>query len=500
MSSTPSPAGQTTVSAPGKVLLTGGYLVLEAPNPGLVAAVSARFYTTILPCTSPSPGGEGYHLVVHSPQFHETREYTVSVSPSSVHVSRLSGGANGYVEMALAHAFAYASSRGMLTPPPPGAMADTLVLVADNGFYSQMDALESRGLPQSAEGLAALPPFLALDTSRELVKTGLGSSAALITSLVGAVLVHYAGLDLAGGNTALETVHFVAQAAHCAAQGKIGSGFDVSSATFGSQRYTRFSPEVLNALAADLDLASPTEAFDPSPLKSHGPEAMDSTVDPWHLPQGMHLILADTAVGSKTPGMVRKILKWKADGGDDAAAIWNGLIDANAAVEASLRIVGSHAREFPAASAAAIATLASHPLGSWEDLATGLNDPRASEWVAHLLRLRGEFETVRSLLRAMSTAAGVPVEPPEQTALLDATLELPGVVFAGVPGAGGFDAVFVVVLGDETRASLESAWAQTPDIHVCPLILDEDSRGGVLIEPSFDLPSHTLPASSASKL
>ena len=474
--------------------------MLEAPNPGLVAAVSARFYTTILPCTSPSPG-EGYHLVVHSPQFHETREYAVSVSPSSVQLSRLSGSPNGYVENALAHAFGYASSRGMLTPPPPGGVVDTLVLVADNGFYSQMAALESRGLPQSAEGLAALPPFLPLDTSRDLVKTGLGSSAALITSLVGAILVHYAGLDLAGGgNEALETVHFVAQAAHCAAQGKIGSGFDVSSATFGSQRYTRFSPEVLNALASDLGMASPTEAFDPTPFKSHGPEGMDSTVDPWHLPQGMHLILADTAVGSKTPGMVRKILKWKAEGGDDAAATWNGLIEANAAVEASLRVVGSHAREFPSASAAAVAKLSSHPLGSWEDLVTSLNDPHATEWVAHLVRLRSEFEAVRSLLRAMSAAAGVPVEPPEQTALLDATLELPGVVFAGVPGAGGFDAVFVVVLGDETRAALESAWAQTPDIHVCPLILDEDSRGGVLIEPSFDLPSHTLPTSEVSKL
>ncbi|CAK9208385.1 unnamed protein product [Sphagnum troendelagicum] len=37
----------------------------------------------------------------------------------------------------------------------------------------------------------------------------------------------------------------VSQAAHCAAQGKVGSGFDVSSAVFGSQRYVRFSPSVL---------------------------------------------------------------------------------------------------------------------------------------------------------------------------------------------------------------------------------------------------------------
>jgi phosphomevalonate kinase len=66
-------------------------------------------------------------------------------------------------------------------------------------------------------------------------------------------------------------LHNVAQTAHCAAQGKIGSGFDVSCAVgwqptleaslmlistclqvFGSQVYTRFSPSVISdALKCD---------------------------------------------------------------------------------------------------------------------------------------------------------------------------------------------------------------------------------------------------------
>ena len=37
----------TTVSAPGKALIAGGYLVLESPNVGLVIGASSRFYTTI---------------------------------------------------------------------------------------------------------------------------------------------------------------------------------------------------------------------------------------------------------------------------------------------------------------------------------------------------------------------------------------------------------------------------------------------------------------------
>ena len=45
-------------------------------------------------------------------------------------------------------------------------------------------------------------------------------------------------------------MHNLAQYCHCYAQGKVGSGFDVSAAVYGSQRYRRFSPSVLDALLA----------------------------------------------------------------------------------------------------------------------------------------------------------------------------------------------------------------------------------------------------------
>ena len=37
-------------------------------------------------------------------------------------------------------------------------------------------------------------------------------------------------------------------------------------------------------------------------------------------------------------------------------------------------------------------------------------------------------------MREMGTASGVPIEPPKQTALLDACLDVAGVVAGGVPG------------------------------------------------------------------
>lgn len=57
----------TIASAPGKVLLTGGYLVLEQQFSGLVVGTSARFYTVIRPQTDLTAGT----ITVNSPQFEQ---------------------------------------------------------------------------------------------------------------------------------------------------------------------------------------------------------------------------------------------------------------------------------------------------------------------------------------------------------------------------------------------------------------------------------------------
>jgi len=46
----------------------------------------------------------------------------------------------------------------------------------------------------------------------------------------------------------LNFLHNVAQYCHCLAQGKVGSGFDVSAAVWGSHVYRRFNPAIINDL------------------------------------------------------------------------------------------------------------------------------------------------------------------------------------------------------------------------------------------------------------
>lgn len=101
-------------------------------------------------------------------------------------------------------------------------------------------------------------------TLSDVHKTGLGSSAALITSLVSALLVHFSVLPKSAFSEDAENnhdakmdvlgkalAHNLAQYVHCLAQGKVGSGFDVSAAVFGTHLYTRFDPAVLRLLMDD---------------------------------------------------------------------------------------------------------------------------------------------------------------------------------------------------------------------------------------------------------
>ena len=68
----------TVVSAPGKVLIAGGYLVLDPAYSGIVVSTSSRFYTAISDQPSHKPGV----VRVRSPQFLEAIWlFSVSLDP-----------------------------------------------------------------------------------------------------------------------------------------------------------------------------------------------------------------------------------------------------------------------------------------------------------------------------------------------------------------------------------------------------------------------------------
>ena len=208
-------------------------------------------------------------------------------------------------------------------------------------------------------------------------------------------------------------LHNLAQAAHCAAQGKIGSGFDVAAATYGSCIYKRFSPSILEGLG-DVGSKSFCSRLKSVVEDTDSSKKWDTIIDKRFaatVPKDLRLVLCDVDCGSETVGMVREVLSWRKTKPEDSLLLWETLQKGNEDL----------ALEFH--------NLASRPVRQVEDYEG----------------LRTVILTIRSLVREMSSKSGVPIEPEVQTKLIDACCGLPGVVGGVVPGAGGYDAVVLLV-------------------------------------------------------
>jgi phosphomevalonate kinase len=308
---------------------------------------------------------------------------------------------NPFVETALCYALSYittVSGDPIITP-------SAITILADNDYYSTPSDLSSTA--------TRFHNFRVPITKAH--KTGLGSSAALVTALTAAVLTHYLPaktLDLTTPQ-GKRRLHNLAQAAHCAAQGKVGSGFDVASAVFGSCLYRRFSPSIL---ASHAEPGSPGfgSALRDTVDEVNGAWDTEVRKDEVKVPAGLRLVMCDVSCGSGTPGMVRKVLDWRKQEPAEAERVWRDLQAANESLAREMR---------------ALAEKSSSDGDVQQDYAS----------------LRACFKSIRKNIRAMGEKSGVPIEPPAQTKLIDACEAVAGVVGGTVPGAGGYDAIALLI-------------------------------------------------------
>ncbi|KAI8912576.1 ribosomal protein S5 domain 2-type protein [Gorgonomyces haynaldii] len=272
----------TRVSAPGKVLVVGGYLVLDQKYSGLVVGLDARFHVQV----QSVPSNET-RIHVHSPQFTDGQwEYILKDRLVSLKSK------NPFVETCLDLVFQFIQTTVDYTDHTVHVL-----IQGDNDFYSQQDYLERHGLPLTSESLLKVPKYNTMGSLSQVSKTGLGSSAALTTALVGAFLIHFGNLTL---EKDLDLIEKMAHLVHCTAQGKIGSGFDVACAAFGTHSYRRFSPHLIEH-----------QGLNATKICDIVHQTWDHEHLPFQLPLGFHLLLGDVNTGSNTPKMVSQVLQWR---------------------------------------------------------------------------------------------------------------------------------------------------------------------------------------------
>ncbi|KPI39162.1 putative phosphomevalonate kinase [Cyphellophora attinorum] len=460
------------ISAPGKVLFAGGFLVLDRQHTGLVFGLDARIHVLIEPVGHQrrlsGTGRDEVRVMVRSPQFDgAVWSYAIRSGDGEVSVVQVvdevgDGQAhtkNKFVETALRYALTYLAyatehssedrQNGHAGQGRVLGKGDIQITVlADDDYYSSSSpSQESDDAPALQQHTAQSRRFKSFNTTLPNAhKTGLGSSAALTTALVGAILEFYLSSDTTISNDSStnhpsshsETtnsfsavspsrksqIHNLAQAAHSAAQGKVGSGFDVAAAVFGSCLYRRFSPAVLEQIGeADSEgfsgrlyrCVENVAAEDGEGLKWNA-EVKENGVA---IPEGLRLVLCDVDCGSETPSMVRKMLQWRKARPDESERIWGNLLQSQ---EELCRELTRLSKSMPTNSQQTDTTI----------------DNRYA-------RLKQIISVMRHLVQQMTASSGVPVEPPPITALLDHVSAIRGIIGGVAPGAGGYDAVALLV-------------------------------------------------------
>ncbi len=353
------------------------------------------------------------------------------------------------MEATLDHALTY------ICAVAPGSLtAITITILADTDYYSRPanhDRIDTQRSSTSRFVDFQVP-------LQEAHKTGLGSSAALVTALTGALLTYFLpkqSFDLEDIDCKAR-LHNLAQVSHCAAQGKVGSGFDVAAAVYGSCIYTRFSPSILEDLgtAGSANFSSKLRALvdDRGSDKESTRRVWDARIstETLKLAKGLRLVMCDVDCGSETVGMAKKVLAWRKQRPHEAGTIWERLAQENTKLQRSLETLTHMQESEPEVYRAGLEAVAQDTLQAQDIIWNG-------QWSA----IRSTMSIVRELVREMSFKSEVPIEPPEQTALLNACSRLPGVLGGVVPGAGGFDAIALLVVDDENVMSNISSFLES---------------------------------------
>lgn len=355
---------------------------------------------------------ESFPLDVYSPQFHDTYTYNVHIITKSsdsktsavpatepilsLRPRYIKQPSNSYIEKTVIVTLSTILTATIKTKDASSSTIQEFIsslqksederalvikLRADNDFYSIVPHLEEYKLNPIPSDIKKLPPFLPCpiveeetegmvnsndnvdgDNTKtvnrivEVNKTGLGSSAALVNSLVGVLLAYFDVVSIPSSSSAtaaatmdnkqeknndLKLVHNLAQICHSFAQGESGSGFDVSAAVYGSHVYTRFDKSIITSVMDKLSnyLAQCKNDGSDSSYKNYGEKVImantglelwkcisdfdkwNAQVHPLSLPLGVQVLMADICGESESPSMAKNVLAWKKNKEEEAKKV-----------------------------------------------------------------------------------------------------------------------------------------------------------------------------------
>lgn len=368
---------EANASAPGKILWIGGYSVLERPNVSYVTTVKSYVHVNIR-------SSEENSIELNVPQF--GMNVRGSMDPSSGRLAMQGPKELTLLRTSIEIALGYASAIGV-------KLHGMLVNTKNDSEFSYSIA------------------------NGKIVKSGLGSSAALTVAAIACTLK---SLDVKASR---DKVHKLAQIAHSLATGKVGSGFDIAAAAYGSIIYTRYSPELIKSLP---------DNFSNHELLKLVKRKWDYTAEKLPFPNDFKMTFANFIGESmNTASSVGTVAGFK----QSQPEMYNELM-----------------KELNQTNVDAIDALKKINKGD-EEITTSFKEA---------------FERGRALTKELGRLSKVDIEPDDCSDLIEES-EKNGALIAKLPGAGGKDSIVAISTSREDQKSLRKFWKTRKELDILKL-------------------------------
>ncbi len=377
--------------AHGKILWLGGYSILERPNIGYVTTVDAGVHAYLSSINTDE-------IRIIAPDFNIDVNGTVDKKSGELKIDTLPE--LKLVKTAIQVALYYAVSEGV---PVSG-----FVLRTEN------DPAFSYNVSNGKIGAS---------------KSGLGSSAAVTSAVIGALMTHF-GLDLDKD----DALHKLAQVAHAMATGKIGSGIDIAATIYGDIVYSRYSPEIVKAIPQDFTVEEISKV-----VRSR----WDYSIKQLDLPQAFDFAVANF-VGSSaiTTAMVGGFNEFKNSDPDSYFKIIRSMNEENSKAIKALQKISD---------------------GGGAD--------------TDLENFRKAFDKGRKFAKTLGVRSNIDIETDEITDIIDKTVNA-GAFVAKSPGSGGYDSIAALFLANGNKSAYDNTinfWKTNERLQ--PIKLEKNSKG-----------------------
>lgn len=454
--------GIRAFSAPGKALLAGGYLVLEPMYNSYVTALSSRMHAIVK--QNESSEIKPSSVTIKSPQF-QLGEWVYKIdNKDMVKIpTEMNQRNNPFLESTIFTVLSYIQ--------PTENFHLEITIFSDPGYHSQHDTNAKTSANGTKSFLYHSKPI------NDVAKTGLGSSAGLVAVVTTALISVFKSDSLCDMQN---IIHNCSQVSHCYAQKKIGSGFDVAAAVYGSIEYRRFDPGLINELFQHQFFSSQNKKA----LKQSYAAALEKLVESnWEfnnatctLPPNIRLLMGDIKGGSETPKLVSRVLRWKNENSLQSNDLYEQLNQTNLDFIDALTNLHYFFNENPRAYKDCITDLQNTTI-AFIDKAGSNHLRELGAKFAPFINLIDSVKRIRENLKRLTTYSGAEIEPQSQTVLLDNCNELEGCLGGMVPGAGGYDAICLLVIEDSITKFVESTKHNSKFENVVWLNLHEEDDG-----------------------